>query len=157
MAKVFYEKKGRRYVPVSEYNLELLDAFPKGCHLVISVPGSVSRRYCIDPALAPMIAAGKFAEDAISRHIMDVSAMRPRNNKKPLTQEQCDAWDAIRKAFGDEMYPLEYCSYRDAAEAGVKAMQIEAEKLMQHESVRKAYDHFMLMCKLVKEQDDGNI
>jgi hypothetical protein len=32
-------------------------------------------------------------------------------------------------------------------------MQEEADKLMQHESVRKAYDHFMLMCQLVKEKD----
>jgi hypothetical protein len=31
-------------------------------------------------------------------------------------------------------------------------MQEEADKLMQHESVRKAYDHFMLMCKLTKEE-----
>jgi len=32
-------------------------------------------------------------------------------------------------------------------------MQEEADKLMQHESVRKAYDHFVLMCQLVKEKD----
>ena len=27
----------------------------------------------------------------------------------------------------------------------------EPEKLLQHDSVRKAYDHFMLMCELTKE------
>jgi hypothetical protein len=32
-------------------------------------------------------------------------------------------------------------------------MQEEAEKLMQHDSVRKAYEHFQLMCKLTKEQE----
>jgi hypothetical protein len=42
-------------------------------------------------------------------------------------------------------------SARDAAEAGVKAMQEEADKLMKHDGVRKAYDHFMLMCELTKE------
>jgi hypothetical protein len=46
-------------------------------------------------------------------------------------------------------------SARDAAEAGVKAMQAEADKLMKHESVRKAYDHFMLMCKLTKQDLDN--
>jgi hypothetical protein len=30
-------------------------------------------------------------------------------------------------------------------------MQEEAEKLMQHESVRKAYEHFMMMCELTRE------
>ena len=29
----------------------------------------------------------------------------------------------------------------------------EADKLMEHESVRKAYDHFQLMCTLVKENE----
>jgi len=33
-------------------------------------------------------------------------------------------------------------------------MMVEADKLMSHESVRKAYDHFMLMCKLVKEKEN---
>jgi hypothetical protein len=43
-------------------------------------------------------------------------------------------------------------SARDAAEAGVKAMQEEADRLMQHESVRRAYEQFQLVCKLVSEK-----
>jgi hypothetical protein len=31
-------------------------------------------------------------------------------------------------------------------------MQEEADKLLKHEGVRKAYDHFQLMCELVKEK-----
>ena len=153
--KIYYEKKGRRYVPVSEYDSDLLDSFRRGTHLVMSYPGGQSRRFNIDPAFAPMIAAGRYAEDAISRHIMEKSAMRTPKGRKPLTPEQIAAWDAIRAAFGDEMYPLEYCSYREAAEAGVNAMMKEAEILMENESVRKAFDHFMLMCKLVRN-DNGN-
>lgn len=154
--KIFYEKKGRRYVPVSEYDSEFIDSFRKGVHLVMSYPGGQSRRFDIDPAFAPMIAAGRFAEEAISRHIMETSALRCPDSRKPLTPEQIAAWDAIREAFNDEMYPLEYCSYRDAAEAGVKAMMAEADKLMKHEGVRKAFDHFQLMCKLAKEQNGKN-
>ena len=153
MKKVFYEKVGRRYKPVSEYNSELLDAFPEGTHIVICYPGGRSTRYNIDPALAPMIAAGRYAEDAISKHIMGKSAMRTRGNQKPLTPEQCAAWDAIKVAFGDEMYPLEYCSYREAAEAGVEAMQKEADKLLENPAVRCAYDQFMLLCELAKQED----
>ena len=151
---VFYKKVGRRYTPVSEYDSELLDSFSKGTHIVMSYPGGQSRRYNIDPDYAAMIAAGRVAEDAISKHIMEVSALRPRESRKPLTPEQKEAWERLAAAFGDERYALEWCSYREAAEAGVKAMQEEANKLLEHESVRKAYDHFMLMCKLVKESED---
>ena len=148
--KIFYEKVGRRYVPVSEYDSDLIDSFRQGTHLVMSYPGGQSRRFNIDPAYAPMIAAGRYAEDAISRHIMEKSAMRTGSDRKPLTPEQIAAWEAFNRAMGDERFPLEYCSYREAAEAGVNAMMKEAEILMENESVRKAFDHFMLMCKLVK-------
>lgn len=149
--KIFYEKIGRRYVPVSEYDSDLIDSFRQGTHLVMSYPGGQSRRFNIDPAYAPMIAAGRVAEEAISKHIMETSALR--TGDRELTPEQLEAWERLAKAFGDKIYPLEFCSYREAAEAGVNAMMKEAEILMENQSVRKAFDHFMLMCKLVKEQD----
>ena len=151
MKKVFYEKVGRKYVPVSEWNADLLGSMPKGTHIVMCYPGGQSTRFNIDPAFGPLIAAGRFAEDAISQKIMDKSAMRTRNNQKPLTPEQIAAWDAIKAAFGDDMYPLEYCSYREAAEEGVRAMQIEAEKMLEHPAVRKAWNNFMLIWQLTKE------
>ncbi len=152
MKKIYYEKVGRRYVPVSEYDSEFLDAFPKGNHLVMCYPGGVSRRFRIDPALAPMIAAGRYAEDAICRAIAKAAELRPQ--KEPITPEQKSAWEALAKAFGDDISTLRGLSIRDCAEAGLEAMQAEADKLMQHESVRKAYDHFMLMCQLVKEKEN---
>lgn len=150
--KIFYEKVGRKYVPVAEYDNEMLDSFPKGNHLVMCYPGGSSRRFNIDPAYAPMIAAGRVAEDAISKHIMEVSALRVPERVTPLTPEQQEAWQKLSATFGKERFALEWCSYREAAEAGVKAMQEEAEKLLAHESVRKAYDHFLLMCKLTAEK-----
>ena len=65
METIFYVKKGRRYIPHSSYSSEFCDSFPKGTHLVQTYPGGSSRRYNIDPAYAPMIAAGRVAEDAI--------------------------------------------------------------------------------------------
>jgi hypothetical protein len=38
----------------------------------------------------------------------------------------------------------------------VQAMQAEADKLMQHPAVRDAYEQFQLVCKLVKEKDNGH-
>lgn len=149
--KIFYEKVGRKYVPVSEYDNEYLDSFPKGNHLVMVYPGGSSRRYNIDPAFAPMIAAGRVAEDAISKHIMEKSAMRVPAQSQPLTVEQQQAWEALSKAFGKERFALEYCSYREAAEEGVKAMQAEADKLLSNPVVRKAYERFLFVCELTKD------
>ena len=82
---IFYIKKGRKYIPHSTYSSEFCDSFPKGTHLVDVYPGGSSRRFNIDPAYAPMIAAGRVAEDAISKKIMEASALRIPERQKPLT------------------------------------------------------------------------
>lgn len=153
MKKIYYVKEGRKYVPVAEYDNDLSDSFHKGSHLVMVYPGGASRRYNIDPNYAAMIAAGRVAEDIISKTIMDASALRVPARDQPLTPEQLAAWQALAKAFGREQYALEWCSYREAAEAGVAAMQAEADKLLQHEAVRQAYNHFMFMAKLAYDED----
>lgn len=152
---IFYIKEGRRYVPHSVYDSRFCDAFPKGTHLVQSYPGGSLRRYNIDPAYAPMIAAGRLAEDAISKHIMDATEIRRNTRKKetPLTPGQKAAWEKLIEEFGPDAKQLEWPSARECAEKAVLAMTEEANKLMQNESVRKAYDHFQLMCKLVKENE----
>lgn len=151
---VFYKKEGRRYVPVSEYDNELMDAFTKGTHLVQVYPGGSSRRYNIDPNYAAMIAAGRVAEDAISRVIMERSALRHKQDQA-LTNEQIEAWKAFNKAMGDDRYALEWCSYREAAEAGVKAMMDEAEKLLENPTVRKAYEKFLFVAELTKNHQEN--
>jgi hypothetical protein len=151
MKKIFYEKKGRRYVPVAEYNDEWLDSFPKGVHIVKCDPDGQSRRFNIDPAFAPMIAAGMYAQGTISLALMKASELRVPENKQPLTEEQRAAWEHLAKTFGRETLALEWPSYREAAEAGVQALQAEAEKLLTNETVRSAYENFMLVAKLSME------
>jgi hypothetical protein len=150
MKKIYYEKIGRRYVPVAEYDSDFLDSFTKGNHLVMSYPGGTSRRFNIEPALAPMIAAGRVAEDAICRAISKAADLRPQ--RTPLTPRQKKAWEELAAAFGDELCTLQGLSIHDCAQAGVEAMQTEADKLLKNNSVRKSYEHFQLMCKLTKEQ-----
>jgi len=149
MKKTFYERVGRRYVPVMEYDDYLLDAFPYGAHLVMVYPGGKSTRYNVDPALAPMIAAGRVAEDAISSAIHKASEARPK--ERPITERQRAAWEEMKASFNDEFYSLEFASIRDLAEAGVQAMQTEAEQLLRYPAVREAYDHFMTVVKLCSE------
>jgi len=152
MKKIYYEKRGRRYVPVAEYDNDFLDSFTKGNHLVMSYPGGTSRRFNIDPAYAPMIAAARVAEDEICRAISKASELRPQRTL--ITPGQKKAWEQLAKELGDELATLNGLCIRDCAEAGIKAMQDEADKLMKHESVRKAYEHFMLMCELTKEREN---
>ena len=153
MKKVFYEKVGRRYRPVSEYDSDLLDALPKGTHIIMSYPGGRSTRYNIDPNYAAMIAAGRLAEDAICNAISKASELRPE--RTPITAEQKAAWENLARAFGGELCTLRGASVRDCAEAGVKAMQEEADKLMSNPSVQKAFERFILVCKLTMENPNN--
>ena len=150
MKKIYYEKIGRRYVPVYEYDQTLMDAFPKGTHLIQCHPGGRSTRYNIEPNYAAMIAAGRVAEDKISEAIRTASDLRTKS--KPLTPGQKAAWENLVKQFGEEARCLEWPSAREACEAAVKAMQDEADKLMTNPTVKKAYDKFIMLCELTKEQ-----
>ena len=147
--KVYYEKRGRRYYPVAEYDDTLLDSFPKGNHLVMCYPGGSSRRFNIEPNYAALIAASRVAEDAISKAVVKAGEMRP--HKVLITEKQRKAWENLAKAFGNERYYIEWPSAREIAEAGIKALQDEANVLYSNEAVKKAYDHFILICQLTKE------
>lgn len=150
MKKIFYEKVGRRYKPVAEYDSTYMDSFPKGNHLVMCYPGGSSRRFHVEPALAPMIAAGRYAEDTISKAIVRASEMRP--HRKPITERQRKAWENLAKEFDNDRYYIELPSAREIADEAIKALSDEAEKLLEHPMVREAYSEFMATCKLVMSQ-----
>ena len=139
---------------MAEYDNDLLDSFPRGNHLVMCYPGGSSRRFNVEPNHAAMIAAGRVAEDAICNALHKASEMRPQ--KTPITTGQLKAWQKLAREFGDELCPLMHASARDLAEAGVKAMQEEADKLMKNASVRAAYDQFQLVCALTHSQENLN-
>ena len=77
MKKIFYEKVGRKYVPISEYDSNLMDGYSYGTHLLMVYPGGASRRYNIDPNYAAMIAASRVAEEAMIRAMHKASELRP--------------------------------------------------------------------------------
>ena len=153
MKKIYYTKEGKKYVPVSEYDSDLLDSFSKGTHLVMVYPGGTSRRFNIDPNYAAMIAAGRVAEDSICRAFAKASELRPQ--RSPITEGQKKAWENLAKEFGDELCTLYGPSAHDCAEAGVKAMMEEADKLLSNPSVKKAYEHFHLVCELTRESNES--
>ena len=150
----YYQKIGRRYKPVYEYDQKLMDALPKGTHLVQVYPGGKSTRCNINPAYAPMIEAGRVAEDKISEVIRKATDLRPASKETKLTEEQLRCWKALNKAFGNERHALQWPSAREACEEAVNAMTVEAEKLLTVPSVRKAYEHFLLVAELTKDKND---
>ena len=148
MKKIFYEKVGRKYVPVAEYDNEYLDSFPKGTTLVICHPGGQSRRYNINPDYAALIAAARVAEDAMIQAMQKASELKPKQT--PVTPAQQKAWKQLARAFGDELFTLNGASSYDITQAGLKALQEEADKLLTNPAVKKAYDHFLLVAELTK-------
>ena len=154
MKEVFYKRVGRRYVPVAEYDSELINSFTKGTHLVMTYPGGSSTRYNIDPAYAPMIAAGRVAEDKISEAIRKASDLRPK--RAPITPGQQQAWENLVREFGEDARMLEWPSAREVADEAVKAMQAEAERLLTNPAVQLAYDHFLMVAELTREAEKNN-
>jgi hypothetical protein len=148
--KILYEKVGRRYVPVAE-NYDDHYTFPKGNHLVMCYPGGESRQYNIDPNYAALIAASRVAEDAMCKALNKASEMRPA--RTPITPAQQRAWKKLAKEFGDELCTLNGASIHDIAEAGVRALQQEADTLLTNATVKAAYDQFLFVCALTKKQE----
>jgi hypothetical protein len=148
MSKIFYEKIGDKYFPVSEYDSDMSHSFPHGSHLVTVQPGISMRRSNIDPAFAPLIAACIYAEDTI------VTALRRHSDLRPsvgtVTQEQRDAWNNLAQAFGDERHALTWPAAVETVRDTMAVLQDEANKLLSNPAVKNAYDEFMLICKETK-------
>ena len=146
--KTFYEKVGRRYVPVKEYDSKLMDSFSAGAHLVMSYPGGKSIRYNINPEYAPLVAALRSAEDMITRKIHTASVMRTRN--PVLTPGQVEAWNKMSKEFGDDLFTVELPAAADIARDLCQHLIAEADEALKNPAVRSAYEHFLTVYRLSK-------
>ena len=152
MKKIFYEKVGRRYKPVAEYDSDYLDSFPKGNHLVMCYPGGRSTKYNVDPNRAALIAAGRVAHDKMREAIYEAASMHRREHEGTvLTDEQLRAWKKFEKVMGERGKYIQFKSTHDIAEAGLKVLEDEAAELMSHPAVKDAYERFLLVCKMVDQ------
>jgi hypothetical protein len=102
-----------------------------------------------------MIAAGIYARQDICSALVQASEMRP--SRVPITPEQQAAWQALAQAFGDELATLHGQNINAIADAGVAAMQREAQALLEHPAVRQAYQQFLLVCELTRNAESSNI
>ena len=154
--RVFYEKIGRRYRPCYEWDQGLMDAMPRGSHLVMCYPGGQSRAYNIDPNYAALIAAGRVAQEPMREAIKQAAAMHRDKNNGELTVKQKEAWENFVKVMGESGRYVHYKSVHDIADAGIRALEKEAATLMEHPAVRDAYERFLLVCKLTKEKQNDS-
>jgi hypothetical protein len=106
MSTTLYEKRGRRYYPVLEKNTWDSDTWTKGCHLVICEPGYKTFRYNIEPDDAAFFAAQTIEADVLARIIQEES--RAKLSPEPLTQEQVEAWDALKDSFNGGPFYVSY-------------------------------------------------
>lgn len=148
----FYKKVGRRYVAVSEYNAEVSDSFSMGAHLVVVKPGSKFITYKIDENLAGLIAAGNYAKDVMVNAILEASEARP--SRIPLNQNQEKLWEELKTSLNDTSFGIYYNSATHIADEGIKALVKEADKMLQNPAVKNAYDQFMLVYKLTKDESN---
>ncbi|MEI8101760.1 MAG: hypothetical protein WCH09_09425 [Bacteroidota bacterium] len=151
MKKTFYEKVGRRYVPVAEYDSELSNATRKGTNLVVTYDGGRTTYYNIEPALAPMIAAGGIFSNEVTSAISEKSKYS-MSTTAPLTSKQQKAWVALEKALGKDGARLVSPSLHDCVEAGTAVLKSKITHLLENPAVKSAYDQFILLCELTKDQ-----
>ena len=151
----FYVKRGRRYYPVSQWDPELDRSMPLGDHLVSVRENSETRRYCIEPALAPMIAAGLVAEEAMSRAIYTAMELRPQ--PQPLTPRQRELLRKLTDSMNGADARWSRASAHDAARAGIEAMIEEAQRIMQSAAAQRAYRDFLLVVELTRKEKSSNI
>jgi hypothetical protein len=147
--KVYYTKQGRKYVPVEEYDPDLMDALPYGTHLTVVKHGGQSRRYNVDPAIAPFAAATLALENKLADIIQKATLATPAN--RPITEEQREAWERFREVMGNDLGMLLNPSITDVARQILETIQAEAEKQLTNPAVCQAYDDYVLLATLSKE------
>ena len=143
-----YKKVGRRYIEIGEYDPECMDYIPNGTTMIVKRPGMQSTRYNVDPDLVPLLAAAVYCEDEISHAIRHATEIRPIGQ---ITPKQRAAFDRFLETMPEDdpnRNMMTFGSAREAADAGTKALVTEAEKLLTNESIKQAYEHFLLLCKL---------
>lgn len=153
MSTTFYKReitKGGRfkYVPVSEYDSELSDAFQEGTHLVVTVPGTRSRVYNINPDYATVLAVLSRFKTDLATLIVRSSEMRPPRGE--TTPEQIEAWNNAKKAFGDDRFYVTYPSAHTVIETLNNFVVEESNKLLTNPALKKAWDNFQTLSGLSK-------
>lgn len=116
----YYEKQGRRYIPVCEY--DTTGALPLGTHLVSVQPGLQRWQYHVQPDRAAVEVAMLEAQEAMETALHQAMLLRPERQN---TERERRAWEAYCKAYGSAPLYLrcEGIAPRTIAEVGIAALR----------------------------------
>lgn len=115
-----YRKQGRRYVPVSEWEVQGND-WRAGHHLTVVAPGISFTRYAVNPDKAALLAALYLHRDECIEAIRKMTEARP-NIKEPLTPAQVRAWEQWKAACG-AMYAVQIPAVAECFDAIVRVVE----------------------------------
>jgi hypothetical protein len=114
-----------RYEPVAEH--VTMDSLPYGTHLVTVAKGSVSRRFCVEPSAAMLLAELTPLREELITLFREATEARPRTS--PLTEPQHKAWRRFIEEAGDGARMLTYGS---AVEMADRVLAGLAQKIKAH-------------------------
>ena len=119
MKYTLYEKIGRKYKPVQEYDSKVMDSLPAGFHLIFVQPGSKSYKFNVEPDNIELMAAAKIMEEGMITALQDESVFKPC---KKLTQKQADLYKAYSDSMGPELYSLSRNSAWGIIQKGIEVL-----------------------------------
>lgn len=106
----YYEKVGKKYRPILEKEIWANgDVWNEGCHLVVCRPGSRSIRYNVEPNDSAFLAASIFHAEYLAHLILEASRAEI-SASAPITKEQQEAWESMKKAFEGGPFCVNYPS-----------------------------------------------
>jgi hypothetical protein len=156
MQETFYVKRGKKYIPVSEYDVEVHDSIRHGTHLVINHLGCRMYVYDVEPDNAAMIAAIRIFKEYLVKSLHHASEARPKTgNRTAFTESQMKAYNKLKEELGEHTYYFEFASLNDIAEQAIdNFIEHYGEKYKEYPFVKKAYDNLLLKCKMCIDNQD---
>jgi hypothetical protein len=152
-SEIYYKKVGRKYVPISVYDHNVLVSLPKGHHLVIVDDGFKSTYRNVTPDIVPVIAAAKIFEKNITSKLLEKS--QSRTFSPELTPEQRKAWDVYYELIKDSNTISYGSPYSEIARSVTQILEDKTVEMMKNPAVKNAYDEFMVICKLALENEQN--
>lgn len=136
------------YTPVAEYDSQVMDSFPYGSHLVVVKSGSRSIRYNVDPDYATIMAALVTIKDDFVNMLSEASKLKPP--LPALSDNEIEAWDNMKKVFGQSLNTLYGPSLNDIAENIMTEILKQSKELLKNPSYKKSWDNLQLIADLIK-------
>ena len=124
MKEIFYKKVGRKYVPVQEYDSELLCSLAYGFHLVHVREGWTSYLHKIDPADAAVLAAcGKLRDAMLAamQKAAELELIPDLKNSKKYTKAYKEFDDKVKNTVAGRIVGR-YNSRADLVDAAIKVV-----------------------------------